>query len=267
MILGLRFNRLFRVAILTAVVAIVHGSWQGSASANPIAITTPTGLQGGDQFRFIFVTPTSVTTNATSTDINVYNNLVNTYASGFSYNGMTLTANAIVSVYGGVNAITNVGVDNVAVYSVSSKVASSDDNSTGLFSANTLNSQPVQDLSGASYTTGYVWTGSSGIGTEYYTIVDGIGNVYWGLGGPSSNGVIDGGVDYTDHVEVGNLASTTGYAWLSYGYGTGLQPKTESFQVYGLSQVFTVVPEPSSFLISGLGIIMVGLVQRSRKRN
>ena len=268
--LGPRFNRLIQVAFLAAVVIVVHGLWQGSAFANPIAISTPTGLNVGDQFRFIFVTPSPVT-DATSSDITHYNNLVNTYAGGFSYNGITLTASAIVSTttvgaVPGVDAITNVGVDNVAVYMAGgSEVATSDANAAGgLFYADTLMNQPVQDLSGTSHTTGYVWTGSSGNGVEYYTNV-GTSEApvykYWGAG----SSVTYPGFD--NHVEVGDLSSTSGYTWLSLGYTTGLQDKTQSFQLYGISQVFTVVPEPSSLMISGLGILMVGLAQRNRKRN
>ena len=245
----------------------VQGSWQGSASADSIAIATPTTLNTGDQFRIIFVTPTAITTDGTSSDINHYNNIVNSYASGFTYNGQALTATAIASVNGGVNAITNVGVDNVGVYRADGKeVSASDNGTTGLFSANGLINQPVQDLSGTSYVTGFVWTGTSGLGTEYNTSTN-VGSVNWGLGGPSASGVIDGGVDYTDHVEVGNLASTSGYTWLCLGYGTGLQLKTQSFQIYGISDVLTVVPEPSTLLISGLGILMIGLVQKKRKRS
>ncbi len=267
MISGPRFKRLFKVMFLSAVVMAINGLWQAKATASPIEIATPTTLHGGDQFRFIFVTPNTVTTDATSSNVSVYNTIVQNYANGFTYNGQTISASAIVSVLGGVNAITNVGVHNVAVYMASgTEVAVSDNGTTGLFSANDLLAQPVQDLSGNSFTTGYVWTGTSGLGTQYNTNTN-VGNVNWGLGGPSAPGVIDNTIDYTDHVEVGSLASTSGYSWLSLGFGTGLQLKTQSYQIYGISDVLTVVPEPSTFLISGLGVLMVGLAQRSRKRN
>lgn len=260
---GLRFKSLMNVTLWSAVVAAIFGGWQGTATAGPIEIATPTTLHGGDQFRFIFVTPNTVTTDATSSNISVYNTLVQNYANGFTYNGQSITASAIVSVVGGVDAITNVGVHNVAVYMASgTEVAVSDNGSTGLFSANDLLAQPVQDLSGNSFATGYVWTGTSGLGTQYNTNTN-VGNVNWGLGGPSAPGVIDGGVDYSGHVEVGSLSSTSGYSWLSVGFGTGLQLNTQTYQIYGISDVLTVVPEPSTFLISGLGFSYWGLPKKA----
>jgi hypothetical protein len=273
---GPRFSS-WKLAFFSAVVLVVHGACQSHAFAG--AIATPTGLNAGDQFRFIFVTPTTVT-NAISSDISHYNGLVDSYASGFTYNGITLSAKAIVStttvgMVPGVHAINNVGVNNVAVYMAGGQeVAASDANASGgLFYADTLLNQPVQDLSGTSYDHGYVWTGSSGNGVEYFTNV---GTVmvpdfkYWGAG--SSNTYSDLTGNYDNHVEVGDLSSTSGYTWLSLGFTSGLQSRTQDFQLYGLSQVFTVpgaavVPEPSTFLISGLGILMVGLAQRNRKRN
>ncbi len=272
MILGPRFNSC-KLAFLSAVVLLLHGTCQGQAFAGDIA--TPTGLHAGDQFRFIFVTPTSATIDATSSAISDYNTLVNNYAQGFSYNGTALTAQAIVSTNGvnGVNAITNVnvgGVDNVAVYRADGQeVAASTKNAAGgLFYGDPLSVHPVEDLSGTSYSTGYVWTGSSGNGVEYYTNTP-TGSVYWGAGSSAiftDNGV-NPPVNYDNHVEVGDLSSNTTYEWLSRGFAAGLQLKTNTYQVYGISQVFTVVPEPSSLMISGLGILMVGLAQRNRKRN
>ena len=113
MILGPQFNRLFRVAILAAVVAVVHGPWQSSATANPIVITTPTGLQGGDQFRIIFVTPG--TTDAKSSDISTYDTFVNQQAGLVTYNGQAVHFSAIGST-DSIGAKAHIGVTGAAVY-------------------------------------------------------------------------------------------------------------------------------------------------------
>ena len=263
MILGPQFNRLFRVAILAAVVAVVHGPWQSSATANPIVITTPTGLQGGDQFRIIFVTPG--TTDAKSSDISTYDTFVNQQAGLVTYNGQAVHFSAIGST-DSIGAKAHIGVTGAAVYMANGQQVATSDGSSGLWSGNAPLHDPSQDLNGNVYT-GSIWTGTSGIGTEYYTTVPGIGDVTWGLG-TDVTGVIDGGTDFSHRIEIGALNSNaTPYDWVSRGFGEGLQLRDTQLQMYGISDVLTVVPEPSSFLISGLGILMIGLAQRNRKRN
>ncbi len=256
-----RFNPLIKVAFLSAVALVIHGSWQADAFAGPIDIATPTGLQSGDQFRIIFVTPG--TTNAMSSDISTYDAFVNQQAAGATYNGQTIHWSAIGST-DSVGASVHIGVTGAAVYTVSgtnlSEVASSDGTS-GLWSGNALISEPTRDLAGNQYT-GVVWTGTSGVGTEYATDVGGGVTKYWGLGTSVSFPGFD------NHVEVGNLnAIVNPYDWISLGYSNGLQFNTNSYQIYGISDVLTAIPEPSTFVTSGLGILMIGFARRNRKRN
>ena len=256
-----RFNRLFKVVFLSAVGLVIHGSWQDHAFAGPIDIATPTGLQGGDQFRIIFVTPG--TTNATSSDISTYDTFANQQAGGATYNGQTIHWSAIGST-DSVGASVHIGVTGAAVYTVNGtnliEVASSDGIS-GLWSGNALISETTRDLAGNQYT-GVVWTGTSGVGTEYSTDVGGGAMKNWGLG----TSVTFPGFD--NHVEVGSLnAIVNPYDWISLGYSNGLQLNTNSYQIYGISDVLIAIPEPSTFVISGLGILMIGLARRNRNRN
>ena len=263
MLFSTRLSRFIQMTCFSAAVVAI----QGLAFAGEI--TTPTGLHGGDQFRIIFVTPGTI--QASSPSISTYNTFVNTQAAGATYNGATIHWSAIVST--SVDAKDNVGQTASAVYMANGdKVAdSADSNSSsgnlGLFAAVGLRNQPIQDLSGNTYS-GSIWTGSSGLGTQYSSTPTPDGEstpitAYWGLG--NSTSFMYGGTDYTNYAGVGELSSSgTGYQWLSTG---NVVLNSNSFQIYGISDVLTVVPEPSTFVISGLGILMIGLVQRNRKRD
>ena len=261
MILASQFKRFFHAAILSTVAL----AWQVTAFAGPIAIQTPSGLQGGDQFRIIFVTPDKI--SAVSNNITTYDNFVNTEAAGATYNGQTIHWLAVGST-DAVDAKVHIGQTNTAVYMANGTEVAISDTATGLWAGGDLLAQPTQDLAGNSYTSGSVFTGTSGIGTEYFTSVPGQGNVFWGLG--ATNSVTQGGVTYTNNVEVGSLHSNVGgYDWISLGFGAGLAPRDNTYQVYGISDVLTVppVPEPSTLLISGLGVLAIGVAQRFRKKN
>ena len=262
MILASQFKRFFRAALLSTVAL----AWQGSAFAGPIAIQAPTGLHAGDQFRIIFVTPDKI--SAVSNNIVTYDNFVNTEAAGATYNGQTIHWSAIGST-DAIDAKAHIGATNAAVYMANGTEVAVSDSSTGLWSGGDLLAQPTQDLAGNSYTSGTVWTGTSGIGTEYNTLVSGQGTVYWGLG--ATNNVTDKGITYINNVEVGSLhLNVGGYDWISLGFGTGLAPRTNTYQVYGISDVLTVpaaIPEPSTLLISGLGVFAIGAAHAFRKKN
>ena len=260
---GPQFNRLLKVAFLSAVAMTFHGALNGTAFANPIAIQVPTGLKTGDQFRIIFVTPG--TTDATSPDIGTYDTFVNQQAGGATYNGQTIHWSAIGST-DSIGAKDHIGVTGAAVFMANGQEVAASDDSAGLWSGNAPLHDPSQDLAGNVYT-GSIWTGTSGIGTEYYTKVPDIGDVTWGLG-TDVMGVIDTGKDYSHRIEIGALNSNVSpYDWVSRGFGEGLQLRDTQLQMYGISDVLTVVPEPSSFLISGLGIVMIGLASKNRKRS
>ena len=62
------------------------------------------------------------------------------------------------------------------------------------------------------------------------------------------------------------MPGTTIHNWVEAGGITGVHPTTNTYQMYGISEVLTVVPEPSSLLCSGLGILVVALGRYSRKQ-
>lgn len=243
---------LTRRALLCAALLIVNGASQCFAGA----IATPPGVFGGQQFRIIFVTPNK--TDATSSNISDYDDFVNSEAAGATYNGIVINWEALAST-NTVNARDHVGQTGTAVYLADgTKVANSDTTAAGgIWSAGGLLAQPDQDLDGNSYA-GLVWTGTSGIGTTYETIpVPGDPSVKWGLGSPGLNG--------NNKSETGVLPGTIGgYNWLSIP--AGVQLNTDLYQIYGISEVLTAVPEPSSLLMSGIGLIAVGVVTRMRRR-
>ena len=256
-----RFSRFVQAAFFSAAAVVIHGASQGIALAGEIG--TQTTLHGGDQFRIIFVTPDKIT--GSSPTISDYNTFVNTEAAGATYNGVTVHWSAVVSTTT-VNAKDNIGLTTSGVYlSNGNEVATSaDTNAGGLWAGGSLINQPITDLSNNSYDGSTVWTGTSGVGTTFSSVNG--GNTYnWGLGN-SQSPIIIGVTDYGNNSGVGLLSSSgTGYNWISNQGNVALN--SNSYQIYGISDVLTVVPEPSTFLISGLGILMIGLAQRNRKRN
>ncbi len=261
---GPRFNRFAHMAFFLAIAMLTYGSFQDVALAGGVVIQTPVGLQGSDQFRIIFVTPGTI--QATSSDINTYNNFVNSQAAGATYNGVAVHWSAIVST-DTTNARDNIGLTSSGIYMANgTEVASSAKAAPGgLWWGNPLMADPVQDLTGNTYS-GNIWTGTCGIGVEYVTTAQPDGTntkvlVSWGAG--NTTNVTVNGTNYSNQVEVGNIGGG-GYSWVSTGNVT---LNTTPLHIYAISDVLTVVPEPSSFLISGLGICMVGLAQKFRKRN
>ena len=261
-------KRLARLKFLIAFVLVFHGSLKALFAA-PIEIKEPKGLQGGDQFRIIFVTPG--TTNAVSSDISTYDAFVNLQAAGATYNGQVIHWSAIGST-ATVDARDHIGQTSSGVYLADgTQIATSAKQAPGgLWWAEALLAQPIEDLNGNQYTSGFVWTGTCGIGTQYATFVSGYGLVKWGLG--SNVTLTVNNTVYDNQIEVGQLGSTPvssggDYAWISRGFSDGKKLNTNQYQVYGISDVLTVVPEPSAFLISGLGIVIIGFVQRVSKRN
>ena len=245
---------LTRKALVFTALLFVTGSVQCFAGA----IAAPPGVFGGQQFRIIFVTPNK--TAATSSLITDYDDFVNSEAAGATYKGTTIQWLALAST-NTVNARDHVGQTGTAVYLANgTKVTNSDTTAPGgLWSAFGLIAQPDQDLDGNSYS-GLVWTGSSGVGTAYATTpVPGDPSVKWGLGSP-------GWAGNPDKSETGIIPGAIGgYDWLSVP--AGVKPNTDLYQVYGISEVITAIPEPSSFLMSGIGMLVVGLATKFRKRN
>ena len=154
-----------RVVVLAMLTLVVVGS---SRAEGGIIITTPPGLNTGENFRIAFVT--DAITQATSTAISTYNTFVNTDATAeagggsVTYDGIPLTFSAIAST-SSVDAFTNVGQSGAPVYIASGALIAQSDTSAlgGLWSGNLL--LPIsEDLLSAHVNT-EVWTGSTTSGS------------------------------------------------------------------------------------------------------
>jgi len=206
----------------------------GRAVAGGITLSTPSGLSPGDTFRFVFVTDGF--TSATSSDIADYNNFVNTQAGRATYNGSVVTWDAIGST-SSVNAIDNVGQSAAPLYLADGTFVTSSTTSTGLWSGS-LQHAIDEDLSGALKAFLAVFTGTTRSGVSSN---DPLGNF---------SSITDGDTGDVNARWVQSVAI----------------PSFLSERMYGISQVLTVVPEPSSLWLAGTGIIGVSAFGWSRKR-
>ena len=219
----MRFVALLLHRPLSLIVAVLVAA--GTASGGPI-ISTPSGLNAGDQFRIVFVT--SGTTTAESRDITTYDNFVNDQASGATYNGNTITWQAIGST-SGVNAIDHIGVTNAPVYLADGTLVAGTDGSWFSDSSPVVLSHAInEDITTAKMSV-VVWTGTRTSGTPPY------------------------------QGALGQTSSVAGYSYLTDGQwvdSISTDP-TQYFHLYGISDVLTVqsaaVPEPSTAMLAGLG--------------
>jgi len=224
------------------------------ASAGAI-LSTPYGLQAGDHFRFIYVTRMSTTVY--SSDVATYDAFVNDYGfvnnySDATYNGERITWKAIGST-SSVNAINHIGVTGYPVYNVDGvRVAATDSTGPhGLWSGN-LESSISQYI--GSKPTGndtYVWTGTNS---------DGTATAYPGTtpGTDSPTGTLG-----SSRATVGDRFSSD-YQWSTYWY-----PETiyTYYKMYGISEELTVVPEPSTAIMTGIGCLFALACCVKRKRS
>ena len=222
-------KKLLSVLSVFALAAIAAGT----ASAGPIA--TPTGLNPGDQFRFVFVTTT--TTFATSSDLSTYDNIVSSDATGYTYGGISPIWKAIVS-SATIDAKDHIGLQSssvVPLYTVNGTKVSGGN----LWSGALLN--PIQVMIDGNTYEATVWTGTNA-----------------NTGGRSDAGinrVVYGMATYTNSVWCTD--SSTQYTYLP-------------FPIYGISEVLTVpsaVPEPSTVMLVGLGGLAALGYSFKRKRN
>ena len=150
------------------VVALSIASLIGPAAlATPIVLQTPTGLNPGDNFRFLFLT--SGTQSATSADISVYNTFVTNQAFGATYQGSVVSWQAVAST-ATVNARDNVGGfnTNVPVYLTNGTLLAGDlttgTANKGLWSGS-LFTTPIIGIDESSVSTRFAYTGSQADGT------------------------------------------------------------------------------------------------------
>ncbi len=222
--------RAFVLAFLTASSA--HATIPG----NPLS--APSGLTEGAKFRFLFITMDTI--SATSSNIADYNSFVNFEANGASYNGATISWNAVVST-ASVNARDNVGGygSNAAIFLVNGTKIANDmttvSSSNGLWSSNLLAAPNVRINGRTRDVT--VWSGSTGLGMAWNG----------GLGTSAPNGITTG------------LSSFQNFQWMS----NTLNPKTSYFSIYGLSEelTYSTVPAPGAIALLGAA----GLLGRRRR--
>ena len=228
-----------RPALVLALLWIGCG-WIAPAHGG-IVLQTPAGLAPGDQFRFAFLT--TGTTNAESSNISDYDSFVNAQAQGATYNGQTVTWQAIGST-ATVNAIDHIGQTDTPVYRVDGALVATNTTLSGLWSSSLINAID-EDITGTSNPFVFVWTGSTPAG------IAGIEGSALGENAPWQ----------------GFAFSNNNPAWVQ------LDTNGSSAQdyLYGISEVLTVggqaVPEPSSMVLLCAGGVMVagyGWIRRHR---
>ena len=136
-----------------------------------------------------------------------------------------------------VNAIDNVGQTNTPVYLADGTLVTSSTTSSGLWSGS-LDHAIDEDLSGSPLAYLAVFTGTTKSGVAS---IDPLGNF--------------------TNVMIGDTGLTTSRWVQSFAV-----PNYLSERMYGISQVLTVVPEPSSLWLAGAGFLGVGALYWSRKR-
>jgi hypothetical protein len=214
-------------AVLLAFVSCcVAPTANATVTANPLS--APAGFAEGDKFRFLFITMDTI--SATSSNIADYNSFVNFEANGASYNGATISWNAVVST-ASVSARDNVGGygSNAAIFLVNGTKVANDmttaSGSNGLWSSNLLAAPNVR-INGATRNV-TVWSGSTGLGLAWNG----------GLGTSAPAGIATG------------LSSFQNFQWMN----DTLNPKTSYFSIYGLSEelTYSTVPAPGAIALLG----------------
>ncbi|HKI18878.1 MAG TPA: hypothetical protein VKA15_13415 [Isosphaeraceae bacterium] len=232
-----------RIAMLTAIAAVTGGMYTPCKA--DLALSTPTGLTAGDTFRFVFITDGR--TDATSTSIGTYDTFVNSQADGATYNGSTITWQAIGSTEP-VDAINHLGVNTsiTGVYLVNGdQVATGDGTATGGLWSGTISHAINVDINSATLSNVITWTG---------TLSDGQAFTPYALGEAPTPSL--------------GHPQSTGSDWVSSFTGGTI---TVDYAMYGMSQVLTVlmaisVPEPSTGLVAVFGSAAGLVLAWSRKR-
>lgn len=207
------FSRVRSGAWLRATLALGLFCVAGAAQAGTISLTTPTGLNNGDKFRFLFLTQT--TRDATSSNIADYNAFVNTAAGGATYAGTAVSWAAFANT-ATVGSAANVGGfgSSVPVYLTNgTKIANDMSTNSGGLWGGSLFSAPNVWVNGTTSTSAdpLVWTGGSGPNPPFYNYLgDSYGAYAGNLTTSDFNWVVDSGVSTSEtHAFYGVSAELT----------------------------------------------------------
>ncbi len=229
-------NRYIRAAAFVALAALQGASLSGTCSAG--SIDHPAGLNPGDTYRLVFITAEK--RDATSADIEDYNDFVTSEAAaaGSLVAGLNTDWKAIVSTPT-VDAIDNTGSDpspagvtGVPIYLVDGikRVAANYDDLWNGTIENTIHQSQILGAPAEA-----VWTGTG---------FDGAKSQPLGTADPAYG-----------------LITTTGAGWAFWG---DTIPPGTALPVYAMSGVLTVLPEPGTAALLGLGILGTVVPLRGR---
>jgi PEP-CTERM motif len=235
---------LTRVTLRLATLAIIGFAILGVTATvqADLILRTPAGLTPGETFRFVFVTD-DITT-AQSSNISTYDAFVQADAGGATYNGAVVNWQAIGST-STVNAITHIrtipGIS--GVYLPDGTLVTQSDGLTGLWGAATTNlNHAVDETINGVQISAQPWTGTQSNGTGI-GIQDGVLggiNILYGF-------TEDQGGGWVDHTPF---------------FRNPIMP----YPMYGISEVLTVVPEPSTGILAGIGSAIALLLAAVRNR-
>lgn len=207
-----------------------------SFSSNLLAgfvLNAPSGLSGGDRFRIIYVT--QQTTTAIRSDIEYYNAFVQTNAHNATFQGRVVNWKAIGST-GTVSARDNVGSFglDIPIFLVDgTRIADNLTNvfggGNGLWAGSILNA-PNRGIDGSIVADGLVWTGSTSQGLA-------AANSWLGRGRTS----------VVTYGSSGQKSSEWSQAYMGDAVAGSLK------KMYGLSEILTVIPEPSAVFLFSFG--------------